>query len=815
MYRRKRSFLGLMGNSQYQVQRSLRCRASASAYLSQTSGGSPTDTKKCTYSLWFKGYPSDGVAGNRPLVCTTGNNGLIGWNRTYGGGNLFVRSDGVNDVQFAGLWRDPSIPQHLLIAIDTTQATAGDRVKAWKNGVALTYSAGTLPALNSSSELNKASTVFNIAKDIVNVTYLDCYLSEFYRIDGQALTPSSFAETDPRTGQWIPKAYTGTYGANGYYLDFRDNSSTSNLCLDRSGNGNNWTPNNISVTAGATYDSMLDVPTQWGDGGNGRGNYCTLNPLDKDTQSGALKDGNLYCDPVAYATDNFVPCRGTISVNSGAWYWEGEQAILLGTGNACAVGFTTFFGLLAGTSYSSTGNYGAVWPGAGAQGQYLVNGTATASGGNCAAGDIYRIAVNASTGNFWAQNKTQNATWFGGASDADVIAGVTPTGTLAPGSLIAPYTDSWINGSSTNSAAFKVNFGQRPFTYTPPTGYKALNTYNLPEPVILQGNRYVDIDLYTGTGATRTKTGLYFQPDIVDIKGRSGATDWAIYDSVRGVQKDMAWNTVSAQTPEATGLTAFTADGYTTGALAKLNTNTATYMALLMKAGGAAASNTAGSITSSVSAGVAQGISVLTYTGTGANATVGHGLGAALKFWVVKDYTLASTHNWAVGHASLANTEYLLLNSTAAKATGATYWNSTSPTSTVFSIGTHADVNTNTNTYVAYCFTDVAGFSAFGSYAGNAGADGAFVHTGFDIEFLLVKSSTAIDDWRVYDRTRPGYNPQGGTLLADTAGAETTAVEIDFVANGFKARVATTPNAAQTYIYAAFAKNPFKYANAH
>lgn len=159
MYRRKRSFLGLMGNSQYQVQRSLRCRASASAYLSQTSGGSPTDTKKCTYSLWFKGYPSDGVAGNRPLVCTTGNNGLIGWNRTYGGGNLFVRSDGVNDVQFAGLWRDPSIPQHLLIAIDTTQATAGDRVKAWKNGVALTYSAGTLPALNSSSELNKASTV--------------------------------------------------------------------------------------------------------------------------------------------------------------------------------------------------------------------------------------------------------------------------------------------------------------------------------------------------------------------------------------------------------------------------------------------------------------------------------------------------------------------------------------------------------------------------------------------------------------------------------------------------------------------------------
>ena len=244
-----------------------------------------------------------------------------------------------------------------------------------------------------------------------------------------------------------------------------------------------------------------------------------------------------------------------------------------------------------------------------------------------------------------------------------------------------------------------------------------------------------------------------------------------------------------------------------------MNTNTATYVGWQWQAGqGSTSSNTNGSITSTTSVNATAGFSIVTWTGNGTTgATIGHGLGIAPKMIIAK--TRGIVQNWVVYRPEIGNSNVLLLNSSsAAFADGA--WNSTTPTSSVFTVNNGQGVNQASATYVAYCFAEIAGFSKFNSYVGNGSADGTFVYTGFRPKFVMIKSSTAVDDWRMYDASRPSYNVIGGTLLADTAGAETTAAEIDFTSNGFKLRITTTPNAAQTYIYAAFASNPFAQSNA-
>ena len=299
------------------------------------------------------------------------------------------------------------------------------------------------------------------------------------------------------------------------------------------------------------------------------------------------------------------------------------------------------------------------------------------------------------------------------------------------------------------------------------------------------------------TGANLLAQFSNFTADLAWGKDRAAVNNHQLVDTVRGNTAVLQSNTTAAETT----YTAPTAGD--------------ACIAWGWKAGGAGVSNTDGSITSTVSANRAAGFSIVTYTGTGANATVGHGLGVAPKLVIVKRRNAVSGSGWLAYHQSLPSAAYnLYLNATNAQINDATVWNSSTPTSSVFSICTHVDVNNNTNTYVAYCFAEVPGYSKIGSYTGNGLADGPFVYCGFRPKWVMVKSSTAVDDWRIYDALRPGYNVQGGTLLADTTGAETTAAEVDFVCNGFKLRVATTPNAAQTYIFIALAESPFKYSNA-
>jgi Tfp pilus assembly protein FimT len=333
--------------------------------------------------------------------------------------------------------------------------------------------------------------------------------------------------------------------------------------------------------------------------------------------------------------------------------------------------------------------------------------------------------------------------------------------------------------------------------------------------------------LYTGTllsnSVSNAVNGVSFQPDWVWVKSRSAATDHKLTDSVRGVTKALVSNSTAAETTDTQGLTAFSSGGFTVGTNTDYNNLAATYVAWQWKAGGTAVSNTAGSITSSVSANPTAGFSVVTYTGTGSNATVGHGLGVAPSMVIVKKRSAAGDQ-WYVYHASNlspssnAGNNRVFLNLTAASNQDIAAWNNTNPTSSVFSIGTSTEVNGSGATFVAYCFAPVAGYSAFGSYTGNGSADGPFVYCGFRPRYILIKcTSAAGTDWFIEDSSRETYNPTGNTLQANTASVEgANSPTLDILSNGFKLRCTYSSYNTNggTYIYYAVAENPFKYANA-
>ena len=335
-------------------------------------------------------------------------------------------------------------------------------------------------------------------------------------------------------------------------------------------------------------------------------------------------------------------------------------------------------------------------------------------------------------------------------------------------------------------------------------------------PVINKPNQHFDVTTYTGNGGTQSITNAgSMQPDFVWIKGRSDAYAHRLADVVRGVGKEIFTNETSAETTNNAGgyLTAFNSNGFSINSGAGVNNNASTYVAWQWKAGGTAVTNTNGSISSQVSANQTAGFSIVTYTGTAANATVGHGLGVAPSMIITKNRD--SSTAWWVYHASLGNTKYLVLNTTAAEATSSSAWNNTSPTSTVFSLG--AANPSNANQDVAYCFAQIAGYSAFGSYTGNGSSDGPFIYTGFRPRFVLVKESSASgNNWVIYDTARDTYNECSKILYPNASNAEFdgSTVNLDILSNGFKPRDnwGGNNNSGNTYIYMAFAESPFKYA---
>jgi hypothetical protein len=407
--------------------------------------------------------------------------------------------------------------------------------------------------------------------------------------------------------------------------------------------------------------------------------------------------------------------------------------------------------------------------------------------------DIMGVSVDVSTTTIkWYKNNTLNYTYTYTAQSLPLFA---------------------FGGKYSNPCYF--NFGQRPFAYTPPTGFVALNTYNLPTSTIVKGNTVMDATLYSGdNAATQTIVNAAgFKPDAVWLKSRSTVDGWAQVDSVRGVNKLLQSNNTNAESTTGS-VTAFNSNGFS----ADLNFNVSgrTYVGYQWQAGqGTTSTNTSGTITSTVSVNASAGFSVVTYTGVGAARTVGHGLGVAPTFYIVKSRNPATPSvdgYWIVYTATLGASTALLLNTTNASNPSGGWWNSTAPTSSVFSVGTDTNTNANGTNFVAYCWTPIAGYSAFGSYTGNGSTDGPFVYTGFRPKWVMVKRTDVADAWLVLDTARLGYNAGNVALVPNSSSSEGSTSYIDILSNGFKARQTNSEINASggTYIYVCYAENPFR-----
>lgn len=776
------------GAGEYQISRSLRFNSSDSAYLSRTPA-SAGNRQTWTVSLWVKRAALGSVQylweGGSPDGTTT---------------RLALRfnsSDQLNILNLGVLrtttqvFRDPSAWYHIVVAVDTPQATAANRLKIYVNGSQVTDFA-------SSSDLSQnADTGWNMAAahsigrtHIDSGFYFNGYIADFHNIDGQALAPSSFAETNATTGQWVPKAYTGAYGTNGFRLAFADNSNNTATTLgkDTSGNGNNWTPNNLSVTAGAGNDSLVDTPTSYGTdtgaGGEVRGNYCTWNPLRND-QAATLSNGNLELSTAGSTNRNGT--YTTIGVTTGKWYWEITAGSLSTDGYNIGIassnkGLTDSLGSTAESYiYLSDGSKRS-------------NGVSSSYGATYTAGDVIGVALDLDAASL--------TFYKNGASQGTAFTGI-PVRYWFP-------TVSDDSGGGTSGSSVIANFGQRPFAYTAPSGFKALCTANLPAPVITKSSTVFDTVLWTGNGSARSITGLGFNPDLVWIKSRSAATAHELTDSVRGVTKSLSSNTTGAEATDSNGLTAFNSDGFSLGTDTNYNNNTATYAGWCWDAGSSTVTNTQGSITSQVRANASAGFSIVTYTGNSSSVvTIGHGLGVAPGFIIVKNRSLSS--NWYCYHQSLGNNTRIALQSTDAAFVGTGLWNNTSPSSTVFTTVSDTTANNNGSNHVAYCFAPVAGYSAMGSYVGNGTPNRNFIFTGFVPKTILVKKTNASDtNWRI-------IVPKTAFLSPNTSDAEYAGLPgpITPLANGFEILGGgDINNSGDTYIYCAWAESPFQYARA-
>jgi len=800
----------------YNIERSLRFNSADSAYLNRTPG-SATDRQKWTWSSWVK---LGSLTINQMIFsagATSGANVYAYWNTTNTLSIRFDQEASGNVGVTAAVNRDPSAWYHVVFALDTTQATAANRVKIYINGVQQDTTGSTFPSQNFNTAMNN-NVAHSIGRRGYDATsYASFLLSEIIHVDGQQLTPSSFGETDSATGVWKPKAYSSTYGTNGFYLKFADNSGTTSTTLgkDSSGNSNNWTPNNFSVTAGAGNDSLVDSPTAYGTdtgvGGEVRGNYCTLNALDRNS-SGTLVNGNLDWSS---GTTAHYGIRGTFQLPADKIYFEATVVSNCTASVAVSFGLATASNPLNAGGSSNTGAY-QIYSTSSSTMQSAGSGGTTSSA--LTAGQVLQCAYDGTTNSAWIGINNTYYNFNFGTSSVSPSAGTNPTFSSLPTGLF-PFAAAYSNG-------LQFNFGQRAFAYTAPSGFKALCTTNLPTPTIgatstTQANDYFDINLWTGTGATNTITNSgSMQPDFVWIKSRTTANSHRLFDAVRGATKTLSSNDTAAEATESDSLTSFNSNGFTLGADTSgggVNVSTRSYVGWQWNAGGSNATNTSGTITSTVRANTTSGFSIATYTGNGSGgATVGHGLGVSPAMIFTK--SRSNSTNWMVWHQNLtANYAFEGLNTTGAETSGGSpskYVRSVS--STLVTIGNDISVNQSASyTYVMYCFAAVAGYSAFGSYTGNGSTDGPFVYTGFRPRYVMVKRKDSTGWWYPFDTARNTYNVTNSIIELNGALAETTGSNyaIDVLSNGFKLRSThiDVNTSGGTYIYACFAENPFKY----
>ena len=726
----------------YDVARSLRFNGTGTLYLNRTFSA-PTSQNVFTFSCWIK---LAGISTARTLLGVGTNSSL----RISATDAIVIEHAGVVQGTSTELFKDSSQWYNLVYV---------------QNGTAYTI------YMNNDVKVSGTftNTNFNTAAahqiGAVNAGALfSGYMAEVHFVDGQALTPSSFGELDTEYDQWVPKAYAGTYGNNGFKLTFSNNSSVSNLGLDSSGGAKNWTVNaGFSVTTDT--DSVVDTPTN---------NFMTANPLSVIASNSTISKGNLTTDS---GTTGLMAKPGLWTIpRSGKWYWE--VTLIAGSEWICGIipedALTDgTIGLGGGMVEGYAGGYSS-----GSALRYH-RGISVAYGSSLAINDVVGVAFDADIGTL--------ELFKNGVSQGIAFSNV---------NLSKSYYPACSDNSTGGTSTFKYNFGQQGFVYTAPTGFKALSSKNLPK---MTDSFFVDIAIF---------------------KNRSSAQNWSWTDTLRGPTKTMASEGNVADVTEFNTVKKFSR-GMVLGSDVKVNTVSQQYYALLFRGSEPSftisaldAAYGSPTIGSTVKRNLRAGYSLFTYTGNGVAATVSHGLGVKPAMIIIKNTTTSVNGNWRVWHKNLTGeTYYLGLNQTTAQATASTVFNGI--TSNVINVGTDASTNENGVGYVGYAFFDIPGFSKFGTYSGNGSTDGPFVHLGFEPAVILFKRFDSTSDWHIRYLSPTISNSVTSVMAVNLANAESsysTTSFIDVIHNGFKLRQDGTSGyhnaSGGNYIYAAFAEAP-------
>ena len=805
----------------FEISNSLRLESASETLLEKTNAGSGGSAATiATLSCWFKYDVSDIESSQMPLI----------WNGSDASGISFAQSSntphqlyvywgGQGALATTMKFRDPSAWYHVVAEIDSTQGTEANRLKLYINGVSTAYS--------GSFNQNTTSAFFNnnvkqrIGED-ANNRHFGGYVTDINAIEGTAYDASYFGEF--KNDIWVPKDPSVTYGTNGFRLQFKSSAvgtaSASTIGADTSGNTNHFTSTNIAV-----HDQVPDSPTN---------NFATLNSVMRANIT--LTEGNLKALGVGNNYDNIAGTIPFDPTDSRGYYWEWyvvahDDDTEIGIAKTNNVNFNQSDATNPTAHSSDTPSYRG-------SGQKKVANSNSNYGTAWDNGNILSVAVKSGSV-FFYHNGTLQA--------SGTAATTSLTGTWVPSFSINGTQSGIVNFGQDSSFAGNVTAqgnkdanGEGDFYYAPPAGYVALCTANLPDPAVatIDPNKggspqdYFNTIIWSGASdtAARDFSGVGFQPDWIWAKVRSAAGNHTIFDSVRGAGGDKELDSSdtgiegAADTAQYGFIDEFLADGFSSAAGSSSGNNnlyfndaSETFVAWCWKAGTAfsndASATGVGSIDSSGSVNTDVGFSIIKADSVPANttSTIAHGLGVKPDMILLKSRN--NSTNWEMYHSFLTPDaeRKLYLNTNGAEIdTG--FMNDTPPTSTVFSFNPGG----SDSNHIAYCFTEVDGFSKFGTHIGNENDDGVFVYTGFRPAWILIKK-VAAGDWGIYDSKRDGYNDSNAVLYPSENIAEEnqSSRRIDLLSNGFKLRTSNvTFNDDSTSIFMAFAEQPFKYANA-
>jgi hypothetical protein len=569
-----------------------------------------------------------------------------------------------------------------------------------------------------------------------------------------------------------------------------------------------WGPDgdhSLAQSGLTTADSTKDSPSD--SAADDIGNYCVLNPVANTNGSDTFADGNLKI--TGHNSDNFV--LGTVRPE-GKVYMEWDITTMSASGASTRQDI--------GIIRTDQGGWSGTYPSLEANGDFTgtrvpanltyTDGSSGTDYTDAANGDLIGIALDTDAGKMWI--RIDDGTWFAGG---DPAAGTTPTVTFTVGGEWC-----WVAACYGTSDVSTANFGQLAYQYTAPSGFGFTHTARLPSPEIKDPRKYFQANIFTGTGGELVRTltdssGSAFKPELIWIKDRDTSTDHVMSDIVRGATKEINPNVDGAASTVAQGIKSFNASGYTLGTDADYNASSSLNVEYCWVLGGTAATNDTGSIDTSLSANTTSKAFALTWTGDEtAGATLGHGMGAAPE-WLHGKNLVDSGHQFSTGHTDMTSWEYhLRLDDTNAQATNDQWDNAsgtgTAPSSTLVTVGA-SSVENSTSGMMMFGFAGVENFSKFGSYEGNADAsDGTFIWLGFRPALFIAKNLDATGGWYMYDSARNPNNPAVGMFYMDAAvlTADQTDADLEFLSNGVKMRVATHPNKANTYVFAAWAEFP-------